>query len=48
MGLSPIDVGQMTLAQYLAACAAWSRAHGGEEKIEPPTAEEYYQIVGVR
>ncbi len=48
MGLAPSAVDRLSLAQYLAACEGWRLAHGGEEKPEAPSAEEYHRIVGRR
>lgn len=48
MGLAPADVDRLSLAQYIAVCEGWRLAHGGEEKPEPPTADEYYRLTGKR
>ena len=37
MGLTPRDVDEMSLAQYLAASAGWEKANGDEEAVEPPS-----------
>lgn len=49
MGLSPADVDRMSLAQWIAVSDGWARAHDrGEDKPEPPTAEEYWALVSRR
>lgn len=49
MGLSPADVDRMSLAQWIAVSDGWARAHDrGEDKPEPPTAEEYWALVSKR
>lgn len=49
MGLSPADVKAMSLAEWLAVCDGWQHAHGGgDDKVEPPSAEEYYRLISQR
>lgn len=48
MGISPAEVGQMSLAQWLAVCAGWEAAHGGSDEPEPMTAADYYRVTGKR
>lgn len=35
----------MSLWQFAACLDGYNRAHGGEDKVEPPTPEEYYDMV---
>jgi len=35
----------MTLWQFAAAVDGWNRTHGGEEKPEPPTDEEFDEML---
>lgn len=48
MGISPADVDRMSLAQWLAICDGWEKAHGGGDEPEPLTADDYYRITGKR
>ena len=46
MGLSPRDVDEMTLAQWIAVAEAWAEAHDTESaKPEPMSSEEYYRLI---
>lgn len=35
----------MSLWQFAACVDGWNTAQGGEEKPEPPTPEEYYDML---
>lgn len=48
MGLSPADVRAMSMAEWIAVCDGWEHAHGGADKPEPPSAEEYWRLVSQR
>lgn len=48
MGMTPADVRAMSLAEWIAACDGWERAHGDGDKPEAPSAEEYYRLISQR
>lgn len=35
----------MSLGEALNAIAGWNRAHGAPEKLEPPTEEEFAEML---
>jgi hypothetical protein len=45
MGFAPQQVDAMSLWQFAACVEGWNRANGGEDEVEPPTAEEYEDLV---
>lgn len=49
MGLSPSDVDRMSLAQWIAVCDGWAKAHDtGQDKPEAPTSDEYWRLISQR
>lgn len=45
MGLSPRQVDECSLWQFMAAADGYAKAHGAEEKTEAPTEDEYWDTV---
>lgn len=41
MGFSPRAVDAMSFWEFSACVGGWNRAQGGEESVEPPTTDEY-------
>lgn len=44
IGFAPTDVKRWSLWEYFAVIDGWKRANGIEDPVEPPTAEEYYDM----
>ncbi len=45
MGFTPEQVDRMSLWQFVACLDGWKAANGVEEKPEPPSAEEFRDMV---
>lgn len=45
MGFTPQQVGAMSFWQFAACVDGYNLANGGEETIEPPTREEYDDLL---
>jgi hypothetical protein len=45
MGFSPRQVDEMSLWEFAACTDGFNRAHGGDEKPEPPTEAEFYDML---
>jgi hypothetical protein len=45
MGFAPADVDAMSLWQFLACLDGWKAANGVEEPPEPPSADEFHDMV---
>lgn len=45
MGFTPQEVDQMSLWQFSACVDGFNKANGAEEMPEPPTADEYYDMI---
>lgn len=45
MGFTPAEVGAMSFWQFAACVDGWNRANGGEDSVEPPSREEYEDLV---
>jgi hypothetical protein len=45
MGFTPQQVDAMSLWQFGACIDGWNRSQGGDEDVDPPTAEEFEDMV---
>lgn len=45
MGFTPRDVDDMTLWELSAAVDGWNRANGAQDSLEPPTEEEFEDML---
>lgn len=43
--MSPKEVGDCSFWQFLCAVDGWKKAHGAEEKAQPPTPDEHDELV---
>lgn len=45
MGFAPDQVDRMSLWQFIACLDGWKAANGAEDKPEPPSADEFHDMV---
>lgn len=45
MGLSPDQIGAMSLGQWLAVVSGWNAAHSDRDQVAAPNDEEFEQAV---
>lgn len=45
MGLSPGQVGALSLGQWLAVVQGWNKAHSGKETVSAPSDDEFEQAI---
>ncbi|MCX5478449.1 hypothetical protein OSH08_05505 [Kaistia geumhonensis] len=45
MGFTPRDVDDMSFWEFAACVDGFNTANGAEPDVEPPTAEEYHDMV---
>ena len=45
MGFPPEAVDRMGLWQFMACVDGWNKAQGADERLQPPTPEEFHDMV---